>query len=191
MLDYGADPKVTDELGRTPAFYLGSSSSSKGSTSQFNFSVLTKLLSSEIIDWRDVDGEPLIHALTKSYSKHSDVSNFKRIVTCIAANPVADLSIQDFQNPTALHLHAAYGERVFAQVLLQHGADMKAEDNDGNIPLDVAVQCKQWKFVGNILRWGQPKFNQGVKSYKGDPQNAVTRRRRNSLPNLPWTPECF
>ena len=128
---------------------------------------------------RDVMGQPLLHALVKCCSAHADTSYFRRMMECIDVDEEADVNIQDFHNRTALHLVSAEGKQEFVDILLKHGADLHAQDADGNTPLHVAVISKRWELAKNLLLLGS--LNSNIRHFKTNkcfPMNASKRRWR-------------
>jgi len=51
----------------------------------------------------------------------------------------ADVNARDARGRTALHAAAAQGYTDVAKFLVEHGADLKAADNDGVLPVDAAL----------------------------------------------------
>ena len=190
ILEYGADTRVKDSLGRTPAFYLGSScstSSFKHSLGKLSVSTLSKLLNCGINYTRDLNGQPLIHALAKLCLEHGDPLGFECIIVCNAQSNQMDINIRDLQNRTALHFLSAELEWEFAQVLLRHGADIYAMDCDGNTPLHVAVHCKRWQAARMILQWEFSKVDkESTKDDRSVSPTVTSLQRSKSVPDFPW-----
>ena len=184
ILENGADTKVKDNLGKTPAFYLGSSYFNSTFLGNLSASNLDKLLNCGINGVRDLNGEPLIHTLATLCCEHKDPLSFERIISCIAQAHPTDVNIRDNQNRTALHLISAKGNWELAEVLLRHGGDINAKDDDCNTPLHLAVQRKCWKLASKLLQWETPKTEKGFLTAK-------PYLRSKSVPNLAWTPKCL
>jgi ankyrin repeat protein len=56
-----------------------------------------------------------------------------------------------FADGTPLHYAAANGHKEIAELLIEKGADVKAKDEGGKTPLDVAIQFKELE-ITNLLR---------------------------------------
>jgi ankyrin repeat protein len=70
----------------------------------------------------------------------------------------ADVSAQDKDRKTSLHLASTYSYRAIprqlaevARILLEHGANVTAQDNDGLTPLDLASQDERLAEVVHVL----------------------------------------
>ena len=184
ILENGADAKVKDNLGKTPAFYLGSSWFNSTFLGNLSASNLNKLLNCGINGVRDLNGVPLIHALAMLCCNHKDPLSFERIISCIAHAHPADVNIRDNQNRTALHLLSARENLDLAEVLLRYCGDVNAQDDDCNTPLDLAIQLESWELARKLLQWEYPKTENVF-------PNARPFLRSKSVPNLPWTSKCL
>ena len=60
--------------------------------------------------------------------------NIAKVQAFIAADPTT-VSSGDENGYTAIHAAAAYGHKELVQLLLAAGADIHAQDNDGDTPL--------------------------------------------------------
>ena len=56
-----------------------------------------------------------------------------------------------FADGTPLHYAAANGHKEIAELLIEKGADVKAKDEGGKTPLDVAIQFKELE-IANLIR---------------------------------------
>ena len=184
ILENGADAKVKDNLGKTPAFYLGPSCFNSTFLANLTPSTLSKLLNCGINGVRDLNGEPLIHTMATLCCEQKDALSFERIISCIAQAHPADFNIRDNQNRTALHLLSARRNWELQEVLLRYGGDVNAQDDDCNTPLHLAIQLDSWELASKLLQWESPKTEKVF-------PNARRFLRSKSVPNLPWTPKCL
>ena len=186
ILENGADAKVKDNLGKTPAFYLGPSCFNSTFLANLSPSTLNKLLNCGINGVRDLNGVPLIHAMATLCLWYEDALSFERIISCITqAHPdPTDVNIRDNQNRTALHLLWARRNWELQEVLLRYGGDVNAQDDDCNTPLHQAIQLDSWELASKLLQCESPKTEKVF-------PNARRFLRSKSVPNLPWTPKCL
>ena len=56
-----------------------------------------------------------------------------------------------FADGTPLHYAAANGHKEIAELLIEKGADVKAKDEGGKTPLDVAIQFKELE-IADLIR---------------------------------------
>lgn len=79
-------------------------------------------------------------------------------IACLLANG-ADPNVTDDKGQTPLHFIARKGVgKNQVQLLVEHGANLKARDNDGKTPLDYAKNAKK-KSVSTILSELETKIN--------------------------------
>ena len=115
MLSNGADPDIRDEFGRTPVYYLASSLSSWGPLSVLNSMwsfVIAKLVQNGAkLNYRDITGTPVLHALTTSYLENPRLLDEKFWLEILNPKYKVDVNVQDYYNRTVLHLISAKGEK--------------------------------------------------------------------------------
>ena len=63
----------------------------------------------------------------------------------------ANVKEETYTDWTPLHYAAANGHKKIAELLIEKGADVKAKDEGGKTPLDVAIQFKELE-ITNLLR---------------------------------------
>lgn len=72
----------------------------------------------------------------------------------------SELSLEDFNGQTPLHAAARGGHAGVVTMLLQRGADVNAQDNDGLSPLLLAVRGRYRVGRGNA--WGPAALCRGL-----------------------------
>ena len=154
MLRQGADPNIEDIFKRTPVYYLADILKIDDScVLGFVWSLLTKLIHfGAKLSHLDITGTPLLHVLVSGlilYPEHFDAGLW---VDILHPQYEVNLNVQDYYNRTVLHLVAAKGDWYLGQLFL-NGGNLDTMDCDGNTPLDVAILCKRWEFVRNVLLW--------------------------------------
>ena len=93
----------------------------------------------------DREGELDVPILAAAYN-----GNIEAVKQHLAAG--TDVNVKGgFADGTPLHYAAANGHKEIAELLIEKGADVKAKDEGGKTPLDVAIQFKELE-ITNLLR---------------------------------------
>ena len=93
----------------------------------------------------DREGELGLPILAAAYN-----GNIEAVKQHLAAG--TDVNVKGgFADGTPLHYAAANGHKEIAELLIEKGADVKAKDEGGKTPLDVAIQFKELE-ITNLLR---------------------------------------
>lgn len=79
------------------------------------------------------------------------VRNAQRALQRLSADPNTDINARTAEGKTPLHLSAELGRLYATQHLLDAGADLMAQDNDGNTPLDLAIAARHALVVSVLL----------------------------------------
>ena len=93
----------------------------------------------------DREGELDVPILAAAYH-----GNIEAVKQHLAAGTDVDVK-GGFADGTPLHYAAANGHKEIAELLIEKGADVKAKDEGGKTPLDVAIQFKELE-ITNLLR---------------------------------------
>jgi uncharacterized protein len=97
-----------------------------------------------LVDLPQVSGEtPLMVAVGLAVATDTR-GKFRTELDALAAAQIllgagADVNARDTRGRTALHAAAAQGYTDVAKLLVEHGADLKAADNDGVLPAEAAL----------------------------------------------------
>ena len=93
----------------------------------------------------DREGELDVPILAAAYN-----GNIEAVKQHLAAG--TDVNVKGgFADGTPLHYAAANGHKEIVELLIEKGADVKAKDEGGKTPLDVAIQFKELE-ITNLLR---------------------------------------
>ena len=93
----------------------------------------------------DREGELGLPILAAAYN-----GNIEAVKQHLAAG--TDVNVKGgFADGTPLHYAAANGHKEIAELLIEKGADVKAKDEGGKTPLDVAIQFKELE-IANLIR---------------------------------------
>ena len=93
----------------------------------------------------DREGELDVPILAAAYN-----GNIEAVKQHLAAG--TDVNVKGgFADGTPLHYAAANGHKEIAELLIEKGADVKAKDEGGKTPLDVAIQFKELE-IANLIR---------------------------------------
>ena len=80
----------------------------------------------------------------------------------LAATGSRDINMRDENGMTPLHFAADRGFDDIVKLLLDHGADVNAVDNDDQIPLALATCCEHHDVIDTLLKYGSLQVNEGV-----------------------------
>jgi ankyrin repeat protein len=135
-------PLLKEYVGRTPLLYASAAG---------HYNIVQVLLNSNAdINATDLDGRTaLINAM----------DNGRDNIFSLLIEKGADVNKGEFdRGETPLHWAAKYAGRLhFAKMLLEKGADIKAEDDMGSTPLDYAVEAGNKEFQ-KLLKKSQKKW---------------------------------
>ena len=105
----------------------------------------------------DREGELDVPILAAAYN-----GNIEAVKQHLAAG--TDVNVKGgFADGTPLHYAAANGHKEIAELLIEKGADVKAKDEGGKTPLDVAIQFKELE-ITNLLRKHGGKTGEELKA---------------------------
>ena len=116
LIDWGVDVRVTDDRGRHP---IHSASASIFDTSEFVRFLLDRVKEAEYVDVRDFYEHTPLH-------EAASVGNTEVALTLLGRG--AKVNVVDKSGNTPLHL--ARGNPGMWRVLIEHGADTNAKNND-------------------------------------------------------------
>jgi ankyrin repeat protein len=139
LLQSGADPDARDALGQTPAHlaaYFG------------HAEALAALEEKADLTARAEEGWTLLHFAVAGGSHDAIEFAFLRGA---AVNACAGITSGRNFRITPLHLAASLGDPTAVKVLLDHGADPRAEAAGGSLPLDLALHFGH-QGVADLLR---------------------------------------
>ena len=96
----------------------------------------------------DREGELDVPILAAAYN-----GNIEAVKQHLAAG--TDVNVKGgFADGTPLHYAAANGHKEIAELLIEKGADVKAKDEGGKTPLDVAIQLKRTELADLLRKHG-------------------------------------
>ena len=105
----------------------------------------------------DREGELDVPILAAAYN-----GNIEAVKQHLAAG--TDVNVKGgFADGTPLHYAAANGHKEIAELLIEKGADVKAKDEGGKTPLDVAIQFKEFE-TADLLRKHGGKTGEELKA---------------------------
>ncbi|KAK4243566.1 ankyrin repeat-containing domain protein [Corynascus novoguineensis] len=94
-------------------------------------------------------------------------------------NPPVELTSSSIESKSPLHMAVQKGSRKIVQLLLQHGADCNAKDNQGLTPLIHAIIEEQDDIAGILLSHGAQI--QIVDNYQRSPLHWTVLKRQDRL----------
>jgi ankyrin repeat protein len=130
LLDHGADPRITDGIGRTAAHILLQQVTPAFADEDGVCSVLGRLLDSGIlINQRDEDGRTVLH--------NAIAARWHLPVVSAVLDRGADINARDRKGRTALY----YAEDpTLVRALIERGADINSIDSSGKTAFHVLVE---------------------------------------------------
>ena len=139
LLNLGASPNQTDKRGRLPVDYA-----------KFGGHVETQQLLLGI-------AHPRVNLFTAA------ALNAQRALARVLAEPDININARTAEGKTALHLSAELGSLYTTQRLIEAGANIFAKDDDGNMPLNLAIDAGHAAIVSLLLE----AVNVNEKEHKG------------------------
>jgi ankyrin repeat protein len=143
-----------------------------------HFSVWVWIYDSELPSWRRSERSERLSRARATPLHHAAVCNMPDIATFLIVEHSQDVNSRDFdEKETPLHVSSRHGHVEIARVLLDHGADTEARDDDGHSPLDLVVLGGHVELAQVLLEHGADANAQGNlrwtslywASYRGKP----------------------
>ncbi len=145
---------------------------------------VTRLLITEDTIWGRLIGCCLPHPY-RSNSQEIDgmtalqwavAQNYAALVEDLLAEYKPDLTIQDNEGNTLLHLAARNGNDLVLQVLLAHGAHIDGQNTNGDTPLYLAIRAGRTAIVRQLLQAGA---HVNIRNHQGLSAWSLAQRYRN------------
>ncbi len=137
LLEFGADPKISDYMGLTPLHYVG----------ELSYECLTSLLDHGASPTAmDSYGETPLHGVVRSCR---DLRFGRLLVT-----KGADLNAQDLNGWAPLHWPARYNNVEMVDLCIEHGANVNAQSYVGWTPIFFAIRYNSHQCLSSLLLAG-------------------------------------
>ncbi|XP_069097143.1 E3 ubiquitin-protein ligase MIB2 isoform X5 [Pleurodeles waltl] len=102
-----------------------------------NTLAVTKILSRarQLVDSKKEDGFTALHL--------ASLNNHKDVAEILIQEGRCDVNVRNNRNQSSLHLAVTQGHAGLVQLLVREGADVNAEDEDGDAPLHIVLERQQ------------------------------------------------
>jgi hypothetical protein len=158
LIDAGCDPNVIDNYGRSVLHLV------------LNYEVLNEILRArnipptlQTINAQDMNGNSCLHL----YITRRDACQF--VTTAVGAG--VDLNARNNDGQSGLHtlaLHLQWFSLNTLKFMVEKGADIFCEDNEGKTPYDVMMNLQNVQMLLSDLRTIQEYLDEEMKRQRGD-----------------------
>lgn len=122
LIEKGAQVDIEDNKGNLPIFVA---------SRQEDVNIIKYLLEKgAAVDVKDKYGRTSVH--------YAANSNNEKVLEFFILEKNLEVNSKDYKNKTPLHYASS---SVVSEVLIKNGANMEAKDDEGNTPLDIAIEC--------------------------------------------------